>query len=350
MTQVIAQQLWFTDIHTLEVRSQTLPPLKPGELLIQTQLSAVSAGTELLVYLGQIPTEMALDASLAAIQQKPAYPLQYGYASVGRVIQVGSSLDAEWLGKRVFAFQPHASHFIATPANLIPVPEDISAQNAVFLANMETAVNLVQDGSPGLGEQVVVLGQGIVGLLLAGVLAQYPLAQLVAVDAIAHRRQQALQLGATQVFDPFDAADIDRLKQELNTASSKGADLIYEVSGTPDALNLGIELSGFASRLVIGSWYGSKSSPIALGGHAHRNRLKIITSQVSSIAPELTGRWDKTRRFAVAWEMIRRIKPEQWLSHNLSLGDAPSLYQQLQQNPGDILQAVFTYDATNTQD
>lgn len=72
----------------------------------------------------------------------------------------------------------------------------------MFLANMETAVNLVMDGSPALDERVVVLGQGIVGLLLSGLLAQFPLAQLVALDGIAERRARALRLGVNQICDP----------------------------------------------------------------------------------------------------------------------------------------------------
>ncbi len=343
MSQVIAQQLWFTDEFRVETRAQKLRSLKSGEVLVQSELSAVSAGTELLVYRGQIPADMALDANLDSLQHRPNYPLQYGYATVGRVIQVTSEVDIKWLGKRVFAFQPHASHFIATPANLIPVPDDICAAGAVFLANMETAVNLVQDGNPGLGEQVVVLGQGVVGLLLSSLLAHCPLTQLIAADGIATRRQRALVYGVTSTFDPLSANEIKSIKQQLATASTKGADLIYEVSGSPDTLNLAIELSGFASRIVIGSWYGNKSAAIALGGDAHRNHLKISTSQVSTISPELTGRWDKARRFDLTWKLIRERKPEKLITHCVSISEAAGLYESLDKNPGDILQAVFTY-------
>lgn len=343
MNQISAQQLWFTDIHRVEVRTQDLPLIKQNELLIQAEVSAVSAGTELLVYRGQIPAGMELDTTLESLQHKPSYPLQYGYATVGRVIETGADVNVNWLNKRVFAFQPHASHFVATESSLIPVPDDISAHAAVFLANMETAVNLVQDGNPNIGEQVVVLGQGIVGLLVSALLAQYPLATLVAVDGVAHRREQALLLGASETFSPFVKSDINNLKQKLNKTVHTGADLIYEISGTPDALNLAIDLSGFSSRIIIGSWYGNKNAPIFLGGDAHRNRLKITTSQVSSIATELSGRWDKARRFELTWEMIRKIKPEKLISHQVSLDDAVSLYKVLHQDPGNILQAIFTY-------
>ncbi|HSX51517.1 MAG TPA: oxidoreductase [Cellvibrio sp.] len=345
-----AQQLWFTGIEQIEVRELIIAAPSADEVLVEVECSAISAGTEMLVYRGQIPNDMALDANIAALQDQQQYPLQYGYASVGIVKSLGANVDASWLGKRVFAFQPHASHFVTKPANLIPVPVDISAEDAVFLPNMETAVNLVQDGAPALGERVVILGQGIVGLLLSSLLAQFPLAQLHGVDAIALRRESALTLGVKNVFDPFLAADIHSLKETLaitaNTTGATtiaGADLIFEVSGVPDALNLAVDLSGFASRIVIGSWYGNKTAAIALGGDAHRNRLRITTSQVSSLAPELSGRWDKARRFEFSWQMLRTLRPSQLITHRAPLADAPILYQRLHQSPAEILQAVFSY-------
>lgn len=340
---VIAQQLWFSAPGKIEIRQQLLAELQANEVLVKTECSALSAGTEMLVYRGQIPTDIALDTSLENFQQSLCYPLQYGYAAVGRVLQAGPLVDTSWLGKRVFAFQAHASHFIANPATLIPLPDDIEAEAAVFLANMETAVNLVQDGNPALGEKVAVIGQGIVGLLLTAVLAQFPLRELFAVDGLSTRRELASRLGATQVVDAFASTEISELQQQLAADTNKGADLIYEVSGAPEALNLAISLSGFSSRLVIGSWYGSKSGAIALGGDAHRNRLQIITSQVSSIAPALSGRWDKARRFELVWQMIRRLRPQQLISDRLPLDEAAELYRRIDKSPETIVQAVFTY-------
>lgn len=334
-----AQQLWFTQPFTVEVREQSLPMPTAGELLVKTLCSAISAGTEMLVYRGQIPGAMTLDASLDSLQDAAVYPLQYGYASVGLVQQIGEGVDPEWMGKRVFSFQPHASHFLATPASVIVLPDDIEPEAAVFLANMETAVNLVQDGAPVIGERVAVLGQGVVGLLLTGLLSRFPLADLAAVDGVETRRAQALRAGARRVFAPDVVAELLQREPSYST----GADLIYEVSGVPEALNLAVSLSGYSSRIVIGSWYGNKSTVVPLGGEAHRNRLHISTSQVSTIAPQLSGRWDKARRFALAWEMIRLTRPQQLVTHRAPLHEADALYKLLQEAPGDVLQAIFRF-------
>ena len=344
-----ARQLWFTGLQQVEVREQQLPPLQPWQIRVKTHCSAISAGTEMLIYRGQLPAGIGLDATLASLQHPQTYPLQYGYACVGRIEQIGAEVDALWQDKWVFAFQPHASHFIATPEQVIALPEGIEPEAGVFLANMETAVNLVLDGSPALGEQALVLGLGIVGLLLSGLLAQFPLAQLHALDGIAGRRARALRLGVQQVYDPASRTQVAALKQSLQlpvqllATPGAGADLIYEVSGVPEALNLAIDLCSYSGRIIIGSWYGSKSADIHLGGTAHRNRIKLISSQVSTIAPELSGRWDKARRFQTAWDMIRKVRPQELISHRVSLDQADVIYELLDKTPEQVLQAVFIY-------
>jgi 2-desacetyl-2-hydroxyethyl bacteriochlorophyllide A dehydrogenase len=342
------QQLWFTQPGQLEIREQPLAAVPAGNVQVKSICSAISAGTEMLVYRGQLPADIALDATLNSLQQSSNYPLQYGYACVGRVQHIGLGVDPSWLHKQVFAFQPHASHFICPVEQLIEVPEDIEPEAAVFLANMETAVNLVMDGAPLLGERVLVLGQGVVGLLLSSLLAQFPLTDLYALEGISQRRARAHQAGVHQVYDPGSAEQLSALKQTLNlpaelATAGSGADLIYEVSGVPAALNLAIELCSYSGRIVIASWYGNKSAPIQLGGTAHRNRIKLLSSQVSSIAPELTGRFDKARRFQIAWQMIRQLHPQQLISHRATLQQAHALYQQLDQQTEQVLQAVFNY-------
>jgi len=346
---VTSHQLWFSRPYQTEIRQQPLEPLEAGQLLVKSQCSAISAGTEMLVYRGQLPSDMALDATLESLQRQATYPLPYGYACVGRVEQLGAAVDPVWLHRRVFSFQPHTSHFVATAEQLIVLPDDIAAEAAVFLANMETAVNLVLDGNPALGERVVVFGQGIVGLLLSSVLAQFPLAALYAVDGIAERRLRAVQAGVHHAVDPQSAADIADLQQrlhlpiELSATANAGADLIYEVSGATAALNTAIDLCSYSGRIVIGSWYGNKTASLQLGGAVHRNRIQFISSQVSSIAPPLSGRWDKQRRFQTAWEMIRQVQPQQWISHRIPIDQAGNIYQLLDQQPEQVLQAVFIY-------
>ena len=167
-----------------------LPILKENEVLVETICSAISAGTEMLVYRGQFPHLTDVHDNVSSDLN---YPLPYGYACAGRVVEAGKFVNREMVNKLVFAFQPHASHFIARADSLITIPDFLSPETACFLPNTETAVNLVQDGAPILGERVLVLGQGVVGLLTASLLSEFPLESLVTVDNFELRRK-ALQV------------------------------------------------------------------------------------------------------------------------------------------------------------
>tara|TARA_B110000444_G_scaffold54417_1_gene50477 strand:+ start:821 stop:1855 length:1035 start_codon:yes stop_codon:yes gene_type:complete len=342
---VKAQQLYFIEPRKLEIREQQLPPLQPDQVLIKNLYSAISAGTEMLVYRGQLPTEESLDESLAASEtQTINYPVQYGYACVGRIEEAGKDVDADLLGKTVFSFQPHASHHVCTMDGVIQLPDGVDPKEAVFLANMETAVNLVQDANPCLGERVLVLGQGIVGLLVSSVLAEFPLAGLYAVDSIDSRRALAVQSGVQATFSPDVDSEIKTLQEKLHLNEvCGGADVVFELSGSPAALNLTVDLTAYSGRIVVGSWYGTKSAEINLGERFHRNRMTIVSSQVSTIAPELSGRWDKARRFSVAWDMIKKCQPARFISHSLPFAKASEAYRLLDESPQGCTQIIFDY-------
>lgn len=334
------QCVWFAKPYQVSVRPENMPAIAPDQVLAKTIVSAISAGTELLFYRGQVPAGMPVDASIASLAGEINYPLQYGYACVGRVIEIGAQVPAEWRNRLVFAFQPHACHFVARVDELIAVPDGIAPAQAAFLPNMETAVNLVMDGAPIIGERVSVLGQGVVGLLTTALLAQMPLAQLLGFDQFELRRDKARVLGASAVFDPNDYADVQRAK---NSLKSNGADLTFELSGNPDALNLAIALTGFEGRIVIGSWYGEKRAPIDLGGAFHRSRIRLISSQVSTIASTFAARWSKTRRIDLAWAMLARLSLDNLITHRFPITDAARAYELLDQQPAQALQVLIEY-------
>lgn len=325
----------FTAPRQLEICETALPPLRDDEVLVESLCSAISAGTEMLVYRGEFPS---LHDAHDAVSSELKYPLAYGYACVGVVQDIGKSIDTEWKGKFVFSFQPHTTHFAAKPENLFAIPHSLSPENACFLPNMETAVNLVQDGAPILGERVLVLGQGVVGLLTASLLSEFPLENLTVVDAIDLRRKALNVQSRGSKVNNLSPNDL-----QPSTFNIQPFDLVFELTGSPSVLNTAIECTAFSGRIVIGSWYGQKRSEIDLGGSFHRSRIKLISSQVSTISPELSGRWDKSRRFGAAWQALERIQPQKWITHRYSLKDAARAYQLLEDHPQEAIQVIFEY-------
>src|SRR6185437_1756008 len=114
----------------------------------------------------------------------------------------------------------------------------MAPEAAVFLANLETAVNVVQDAHPRLGERVVVFGQGVVGLLITQLLRRTGVGLLIAVDPLPGRRSLAEEVGADLALAPSD----DLMEHDPAITDGIGADLVVEASGHGSALNAAIGL------------------------------------------------------------------------------------------------------------
>lgn len=320
-----------------------------GELLVKSECSAVSAGTELLLYHGQAPEGIALDETLSSLEGRIRYPIRYGYALVGRVAEVGNEVDRALLGRRVFLFHPHASLAVVKVTEIIPLPEEVPPERAAILPNLETAVNLLLDGAPLLGERVAVFGLGVVGLLTTILLTRMLRGGVIGIEPQEYRRALTSSLAPDAVcldpkyLEPPMAAGGEGGYSAMH-AHYPGFDLVYELSGRPETLNQAIEATGFGGRIVIGSWYGIKRSPIDLGGRFHRARLRLISSQVSTLAPELSGRWSKARRMDTALKLLQELPLERLVTHQLRFDDAPEGYARLSQGEPGLMQLLFRYE------
>ena len=323
------------------------PQPTANQVLVQTHYSAISPGTEMLVYRGEWPQGVSIDASIDTLSGAFAYPLAYGYCAVGRVIATGPDVSVNWLDRRVFSFQPHQDLFCCEPETLPPIPDDLDDETALFLPSMETAVNLLLDGSPLIGEKVVVVGQGIIGLLTTALLSRFPLASLATIDSHPLRREASIRLGAGGCINPKDSDCITRLGGVPGQGGE--ADLVYELSGNPAALNTALALTRFSGRVVIGSWYGAKRVELDLGSFFHRGRVSLISSQVSSLAPQFIGRWNNKRRLDVAWKMLRLVRPANCITHRFALADASLAYSLIDRSPEETIQVIFDHTITNNR-
>jgi 2-desacetyl-2-hydroxyethyl bacteriochlorophyllide A dehydrogenase len=353
--------VYFTAPRQVELREESLPALGADDVLVETICSSISAGTEMLVYRGQFPH---LTDSHDAFSSDLCYPLAFGYSNVGVIRETGKQADKALRDQLVFGFQPHASAFICNSSSLIFAPASSAGKPALpaeacsFLPNMETAVNLIQDAAPILGERALVLGQGVVGLLVASLLKEFPLELLVTSDHYELRRQASRAIGVNESFDsippkndgskptnPVSQRNIisKHMDHKHQSGYAQNFDLTFELTGSPSALDDAIASTAFSGRIVIGSWYGDKRAAVDLGGAFHRSRIKLISSQVSTIAPELSGRWDKARRFNVAWEALRRIQPQKWITHRFPIDKADEAYRLLDENPQETIQVIFDY-------
>ena len=321
--------LYFTGPESVTVREQPIAEPGPGQVRVRTERSGISPGTELLVYRDEVSSELPTDETIDALDGTFSYPLQYGYAAVGRITAVGEAVDENWLDRRVFAFNPHESHFLADPEELVPTT--LAPEQAVVLPNAEAAANFVMDGRPRFGARVAVFGQGPVGLLTTAMLAEFPLATLVTVDPCETRRTLSRSLGADRAVAPADLGSLDAV------------DIAFELSGNPAALDDAIDVTGYAGQVVVGSWYGTKEVSLDLGNAYHRSHIRVRSSQVSRVDPDHADRWDKDRRLDAVSSWLAEVDLSALHTHAFDVERAPEAYRLLDERPDDAVQVSLTY-------
>jgi threonine dehydrogenase-like Zn-dependent dehydrogenase len=197
-------------------------------------------------------------------------------------------------------------------------------------ANLETAVNVTWDAGIALGDDVVVVGGGIVGLLAGFTALRGGASRVRLLEPSQRRRQAALALGFEQALPPEDAHGIS-------------ADVVIEASGNPACLDLAVPLARDEGVIVVASFYGQRVAPVALGSDFHRRRLTLRASQVSRLPPSRSAGWSLARRFALVTELLRNPVLDALLDPAVPFAEAPAIYARLARAPSDSLQTSFSY-------
>jgi len=338
-----SRDIVFTDPYKVTTVQRNLPSqLGPRQVLILASYSLISSGTELKIFKGEFDDDATLDVNIKNMEnERMSYPLSYGYCLVGVVVDCGSEVScADYLGKTVFTFSPHATHIVTDADATQIIPNGIDAQDAIFMPSVETALSIVHDANVRLGENVAVYGQGLIGLLVTALLSRGKSSldqdiysgkcdSITSFDMIPARLAAASKMGASQALVPgieFQGGPFD---------------VSIEVSGNARALQSAIENTSNGGKIIVASYYGNNDVSLKLGIDFHRSHKIIQTSQVSEIPASLSRLWSKERRFAFTWELVRQIRPSRLLSKVLTLEHAQDAYEAL--DNGTEIAIAFDY-------
>ena len=300
-----ARALWSVAPGRAEIREEALPPPGPDQALVRAVASGVSRGTERLVLEGRVPPSQWAAMRAPLMAGHFPFPVKYGYAAVG-VVEDG---PAELRNRRVFCLHPDQDRFVAPAAMCVPVPDAVPDRRAVLAANTETAVNILWDARPLVGERALVVGAGVVGLLAASLLARVPGLDLLACDRDPSRAEAGEALGL-RFCAPEEAPG--------------GRDLVVHASGDPGGLRLALGLAGFEGRIVEASWFGDREAALPLGEAFHARRLSLVSSQVGAVAPAMRGRRSHAERLALALSLLEDARFDALLGPATPFADLPA--------------------------
>jgi NADPH:quinone reductase-like Zn-dependent oxidoreductase len=320
-----ARAFWVVAPGRGEIRAQPLRSPAPGEMLIRALASAISRGSESLVFYGEVPKSEWQRMRCPFQEGEFPAPVKYGYSLVG-IVEDG---PVEALGRRVFCLHPHQDRFIAPEEAVFDVPDDVPDRRATLAANIETAVNALWDAAPGLGDRIAVIGAGVVGCLTAALAARLPGVVVELIDVDPRRETVATALGCRFATPPSARTE---------------ADLVIHASGTPEGLATALTIAGFEATVLEMSWYGTRIVPLPLGGAFHSRRLTLRSSQVGALPAIRRGRWSRRRRLELALSLLRNPIFDLLLSGESEFAHLPELMPRLATSPTGVLCHTLRYD------
>jgi threonine dehydrogenase-like Zn-dependent dehydrogenase len=318
MSEDEARAFWVTGPGQGEIRSEPLVRCRPGEVRVRALYSALSRGTETLVFRGEVPPgEYARMRAPFQAGDFP-HPVKYGYVSVGEVEEGPPPLH----GRRVFCLHPHQTRYVVAAEAVRPLPEGVPPERAVLAANLETALNGLWDADPRIGDRIAVVGGGALGCLVAWLAGRMPGCEVELVDTNLRRATVARALGVA-----FAAPG----------AARREADLVIHASGTPDGAALALELAGFEATVLELSWFGARAVPLPLGAGFHARRLTLKSSQVGNVATAQRARWSRERRLDLALRLLADATLDALVTGEDRFEDLPRVLARLAEGPSDTL-------------
>jgi len=281
----------------------------PGQVLLSTEKTLISTGTELTGFSGDFPA----GSNWAAYIRYPWHP---GYSHVGTVLKVGEGVGHLRPGQTVVGMAGHASAVVvpANPVFALPLPTGISAEEGTFAHLAATVLNGVRRARIELGECVVIVGAGLLGQMAAQLARLSGAFPVVVVDPAEGRLAVAGHLGAHQTLCmSVDAAraEIARLSRNRGIEPARvpregGADCVFEVTGSAAVVAGAVALARREGRVILlGSSRGA--STIDFHDDTHGRGITLIGAHAGTTPRAETPQtpWTRHRNEELILELIQ---------------------------------------------
>jgi 2-desacetyl-2-hydroxyethyl bacteriochlorophyllide A dehydrogenase len=339
-----ARQVVIREPFKVEVREVDLPPPKDNQILVATEVSAVSAGTELAVYTGT--HQWLKDPNLPDWK----FPFPPGYSAAGSIVAVGAAVNGWQPGDRVSYPGNHASAELLTLGHergrLWKLPPTLDAEKAAFACIARYGLGASVRAGITLGRSAAVLGLGIIGQFSLRCLLAAGAHPVIGIDSVRMRREAARAAGADHVIDQ-GAGDV---RQQLNDfLGTRGAEVVADATGVPAAVPVAMSLACDGGQVVVVGSPRGTAKEVNFYDDLHRRYLEVTGAHGNMLFEpahtRLAGAWDINKaqgwllaslasgRLSLAGLITHRIEPEQ-------LGPA---YEGLRKNKEEYLGVVMRW-------
>jgi L-iditol 2-dehydrogenase len=300
----------------VEVQRVETPDPGPGQVLVRAEATLISPGTERACLL-QLPNTKA----------RPPYV--GGDCWVGTVEQVGAAVTSLTVGQRVYSQLRHREFQVTEPDYVFPVPDNVPAEDAAFATLIHTSLQAVRKGRVEIGNSVLVLGLGLIGLL-AGRLAKLNGALPVLGADISAARRDIARLSCDDVLDP-GAPDFGARLATLTCGT--GPEVVIEATGFPDAIKTAFEMAARMGRVVLLGSARGETGGINFYSLVHKRGLSIYGAHITAEPEQETQPhlWPRRREEPLALQLLarKRLIVADLISDRCPVEGAPKAYERL---------------------
>jgi 2-desacetyl-2-hydroxyethyl bacteriochlorophyllide A dehydrogenase len=315
-----------------------MPPVKPDEVLIETEYSVISAGTEKANLIAQPNT----------LNRFPQYP---GYSATGRIVETGAEVRSVQAGDRVICYHTgHASHAVKPAEGLVKIEDHaISSKEAAFVVIASMSLQGLRKANLQLGESVMVMGQGLLGLFAVQLAQLSGGLPVIAADLNETRRGLALRLGADYALCPTD----ERFNEIVEQATQgRRVNAVIEVSGAARALNQALACTARQGRVILLGCTRISNESVDFYRDVHKPGISIIGAHnfVRPAHDSYPGYWTRQDDYKTLLRLLAMGKLQ--VSPLISETVAPepeqvaAVYKRLIEQPHSPLGIVFDWTTT----
>jgi len=327
-----------------EVREVELPPPAANQVLVQTEASAISAGTELAVWTGT--HQWLQDPNLPDWK----FPFRSGYSAAGTVVAVGSGITGWQPGDRVSYPGNHASHELLTIGHergrLWQLPAGLDAEKAAWACIARYGFGASVRAGLTLGRSAAVLGLGVIGQFALRCLQAAGAYPVVGIDSVAMRRDAAKAAGADHVIDPSAGDAKEQLARCLGT---RGAELVADATGIPDAIPVAMSLACDAGQVVVVGSPRGKAKDVNFYDDLHRRYIEVTGAHGNMLFEpahtRLAGAWDisKAQHWLLGALAANRLRLDGLVTHRITPDQLGVAYEGLLKKKEDYLGVLVTW-------
>jgi 2-desacetyl-2-hydroxyethyl bacteriochlorophyllide A dehydrogenase len=339
-----AIQVVIAEPYRVEIREVELPAPAPNQILVQTEASAVSAGTELAVYTGT--HQWLKDPTLPDWK----FPFRPGYSAAGRVTAVGAAVQGWQPGDRVSYPGNHASAELLTLGHergrLWRLPEELAADKAALACVARYGMGAAIRAGLTLGRSAAVLGLGVIGQFALRCLLAAGAHPVVGIDAVRMRREAARAAGADHVIDPAGGDIRGPLRAYLG---GSGAEVVADATGVPDAVPVAMGLACDGGQVVVVGSPRGRAKEVNFYDDLHRRYIEVAGAHGNMLFEpahtRLAGAWDidKAQTWLLAALASGRLSLDGLVTHRITAAELGGAYEGLLKRKEEYLGVVVRW-------